>query len=209
MIACMSVAALLLSGPALLLYTAQNHYASHVIQLALAEKRVEYQRITLDGTLDEDLADLNPYHTVPTLVDRQVKLYETRVILEYLEDRFRQIRLLGDNPAERAEQRQYAWRIEQDWLKFAHILLTHQDTQDANAAAHARMQLHDSLVSLAPLFGYKHWFLRDQFGLCDCLLAPMLWRLPQMGIELNRRLAGPLMAYSQRAFERESFLASL
>lgn len=194
----------------MLLYADPDHHVSHQVRLALAEKQIAYQLIVVDARVrPEDLLDLNPYASLPTLIDRELRLYQNMVILEYLEERYHKHRLLPDHPASRAEFRQYAWRIQHDWLSLADTLLTHPDSLDIAAAQHARQQLRNSLISLAPLFAKRPFFMNDQFGLCDCLLAPMLWRLPEMQIELPSSLAAPLLAYCQRLFERPAFLATL
>jgi RNA polymerase-associated protein len=182
----------------LFLYAHPDAHHSHRVRLALAEKEIEYTLILVDpDDRPEDLAALNPYNTLPTLVERELRLFESRIILEYLDDRYRQTRLHPDAPAARALVKQYAWRIERDWLAAADILLTDSTTLDAKKAAQARKALTDS------------YFLSDSFGLCDCLLAPVLWRLPQMGIQLPSNLAKPLLTYCQRLFERPAFIRSL
>ncbi len=194
----------------LFLYAHPDAHHSHRVRLALAEKEVEYTLILVDpDDRPEDLAALNPYNTLPTLVERELRLFESRIILEYLDDRYRQTRLHPDAPAARALVKQYAWRIEKDWLVAADILLTDPSTLDVKKAAQARKALTDSLISLSPLFGHQPYFLSDSFGLCDCLLAPVLWRLPQMDIHLPSNLAKPLLTYCQRLFERPAFIKSL
>lgn len=194
----------------LFLYAHPDAHHSHRVRLALAEKDIDYTLILVDpDDRPEDLAALNPYNTLPTLVERDLRLFESRIILEYLDDRYRQTRLHPDAPAARALVKQYAWRIERDWLVAADILLTDASALDAKRAASARKALTDSLISLSPLFGHQPYFLSDTFGLCDCLLAPVLWRLPQMGIQLTPNLAKPLLTYCQRLFERPAFIKSL
>ncbi|RZA05632.1 MAG: starvation protein A [Moraxellaceae bacterium] len=192
----------------IVLYSHPDDHYSHRIRLALAEKTVKYQLVLIDE-FSEDVADLNPYNQLPTLVERQLRLYESHVILEYLDERYRQAKLLPDTPQQRAEHRQYSWRIENDWMKLADILLRHPDTLDAKAAKQARQTLSQSLVSLSPLFSHFPYFMSEQFGYNDCLLAPLLWRLPQMQIDLPSAHCKPLLAYCKRLFERPSFLASL
>jgi RNA polymerase-associated protein len=194
----------------LVLYSHPNDVDSHQVRLALAEKRIDYRLIIVDPQQrPEDLAALNPYNSLPTLVDRELRLYNSDVILEYLEDRYRQIRLFSDHPQQRAEQRLLAWRIRQDWLALADVLLRHPDSLNAQDAYHARQQLRDALISLSPLFGHRSFFMSDDMGLCDCLLAPVLWRLPEMQITLPPALSAPLLAYCQRLFTRPAFVASL
>jgi RNA polymerase-associated protein len=187
---------------------ADDHYC-HRVRLALAEKEVKYQLIIVDEDPLEDVADLNPYNQLPTLVERQLRLYHANTIIEYLDDRYRQGRLLPDAPHLRAEHRQYAWRIEQDWLKLADILLKHPDTLDPLEAKKAKTEFSQSLINLSPLFSHFPYFMSEQFGFNDCILAPILWRLPEMGITLPAAHCKPLLAYCKRLFDRPAFQTSL
>lgn len=192
----------------LILY-ADNGYDSHVVRLLLEEKQLAYYLSKLDFERPEDLAELNPYNTLPVLQQREIALYEINVIFEYLEERYHGSKLLPESPQARAQFRQLAWRIQNDWLVLAKQLLTHPDSFDQDRAFLAKKQLSDSLITLAPLFAHKSYFMSDEFGWCDVLLAPMLWRLDEMGIKLPRAIARPLIAYQDRLFERPSFQASI
>lgn len=192
----------------LILY-ADNGYHSHVARLLLEEKRLEYYLSTLNFERPEDLAELNPYNTLPVLQQREIALYEINVIFEYLEERYHSYKLLPESPQSRALVRQLAWRIQQDWLHLAKELLTHPDSFDTAKALMAKKQLSDSLITLSPIFSHKPYFMSDEFGWCDVLLAPMLWRLKEMGIELPRATSRPLLTYQSRVFERPSFQASI
>lgn len=184
-------------------------YLSHQVRLVLLEKKIEFKEIDIrhDDNL-EDLADLNPYNTLPVLLHRDLILYQNLVIFEYLEERYYQYKLLPDTPTERAQYRQLIWRINHDWMHLADILLTHPDSLDVKAAQQARKQLSESLITIAPLFAHKPFFLSDQLGLCDCILATMLYRLPDMQITLPMHLTRPLQHYMQRIFSRPTFQKS-
>lgn len=190
---------------------ADDGYLSHQIRLALLEKQIEFSEIAIrdDIELQEDLADLNPYNSLPVLVHRELILYQNKVIFEYLDERYHQFKLLPDSPIERANYRQLLWRVEQDWMQLAHVLLTHPDTLDMKQATMARKALSDSLMTMSPLFAHQPFFLSDKFGLCDCVLATMLYRLPMMQIELNTHLTRPLQQYMQRLFARPAFQKSI
>lgn len=189
-----------------LLY-ADDGYDSHVVHLLLEEKDVPYQIIITHER--EKLAELNPYATLPILVSRDLVLYEISVIFEYLEERLGANKLLPPTPQERAKIRLLAWRLQQDWLKLGRILLTHPDSFDKKSAQVAKHSLSSSLITLSPLFARKEYFNSDTFGICDVLLAPLLWRLPQMGIELPKELCRPLMTYMERLFARPTFKKTL
>ena len=192
----------------LILY-ADDGYDSHVVRLLLEEKKLAYYLSRLHSERPEDLTELNPYHTLPVLQQREIALYEINVIFEYLEERYHANKLLPDTPQERAQFRQLAWRIQRDWLILGKRLLMHPDSFNKAQAALAKKQLSDSLITLSPLFAHKPYFMADEFGWCDVLLAPLLWRLEEMGIELPRAISRPLFDYQKRVFERDSFQKSV
>ena len=192
----------------LILY-ADDGYDSHVVRLLLEEKKLAYYLSRLHSERPEDLTELNPYHTLPVLQQREIALYEINVIFEYLEERYHANKLLPETPQERAQFRQLAWRIQRDWLALGKRLLMHPDSFNKAQAAMAKKQLSDSLITISPLFAHKSYFMADDFGWCDVLLAPLLWRLEEMQIELPRAISRPLFDYQKRIFERESFQKSV
>ena len=179
---------------------------SHRTRLVLAEKNINIDIANVEGPdLPEDLMDLNPYHTVPTLVDRDLVLYDSRVIIEYLDERFPHPPLMPVDPVTRAQFRLALFRIEHDWYPLA-------EQFDADAerkqAGKSRKMLRESILASADLFSAKQFFLSDEFSLVDCSIAPVLWRLPAYGIDLGTR-AEAVEAYMRRVFERRSFQQSL
>lgn len=179
---------------------------SHQVRIVLAEKgvSVEIEQVDMDN-LPEDLIALNPYKTVPTLVDRELALYESRIIMEYLDERFPHPPLMPVYPVSRGRSRLMMYRIENNWYKMAKNILG----TDAEKADKARTSLRDELLALAPVFAEMPYFMSEEFSLIDCYLAPLLWRLPVYGIELTGPGANEVKAYMKRVFERPSFLASL
>ncbi len=168
-----------------------------------AEKGVNVEILyARHGETASDLLSINPYGTIPTLLDRDLVLYEARIIMEYLDERFPHPPLLPVYPVARAEARKMMHRIEQDW----YCLL--QKIKSGNEVEKARESLANSLISLEPVFADKIYFLSDEFSLLDCALAPLLWRLSQLGIDIPAKAKG-LNAYMQRLFKRDSFEASL
>lgn len=192
----------------LILY-ADDGYDSHVVRLILEEKKLAYYLSRLHSERPEDLTELNPYHTLPVLQQREIALYEINVIFEYLEERYHTNKLLPDTPQERAQFRQLAWRIQRDWLVLGKRLLMHPDSFNKAQSTLAKKQLADSLITLSPLFAHKSYFMADDFGWCDVLLAPLLWRLEEMDIVLPPAISRPLLDYQTRVFERKSFQASI
>ncbi|MFP3872835.1 MAG: glutathione S-transferase N-terminal domain-containing protein [Thiohalophilus sp.] len=176
----------------------------HMVRIVLAEKGINYDIHNVDpGDTPEDLKDLNPYNEVPTLVDRDLVLFEHQVIMEYLDERFPHPPLMPVDPVSRARNRMMLHRIERDWYRLAHQL-----TNPGTASDAVRKELRDSLMSISPIFDQKPFFLSDEFSLIDCSVTPLLWRLPSYGIELPAA-AKPLINYAERMFERESFKQSL
>jgi RNA polymerase-associated protein len=179
---------------------------SHRTRLVLAEKSVNIEISSIDGPdLPEDLMDLNPYHTVPTLVDRDLVMYDSRVIIEYLDERFPHPPLMPVDPVTRAQFRLALFRIETDWYQFAEQF---DSDGDRKLASKSRKMLRESILASVDLFAAKQYFLSDEFSLVDCSIAPILWRLPVYGIELGNQ-AEPIEMYMKRVFERRSFQESL
>ncbi len=183
------------------------HY-SHRVRIVLAEKQVVFDLIDVDPAhKPRELSDLNPYNSLPTLADRELVLYESKVMMEYLDERFPHPPLLPVYPVARAESRQLIYRIERDWCSSVDRL---QGTSNLKSQEKLRKELRESLLAVSPIFSEHPFFLSDEFTLVDCCMAPILWRLPALGVDLPAtRQAKPLHAYMDRLFSRDSFQASL
>ena len=190
------------------LYSHADDFRSHWIRYVLAEKQIKYQLILVDYE-DEDLASLNPYNQLPMLPENDLKLFNTAIISEYLDDRYRQNKLYADAPMPRAEQRQYIWRFEQDWFKLADQMLRHPDSLDHTAQRAAQKKLRDTLISLTPLFQHYPYFMSENFSILDCMLGPLFIRLKAMGIELPKQHCRPFFLYCQRVFSRPTFTQAM
>jgi RNA polymerase-associated protein len=178
---------------------------SHRVRMVLAEKGITVEIVDVDASSkQEDLIDLNPYNTVPTLVDRELVLYDSRAIMEYLDERFPHPPLMPVDPVSRARSRLALYRIEKDWYELVPAL----ESRGEKTAGKARKMLRDSLTAGAEVFAAKPYFLSDEFSLVDAAIVPILWRLERYKIELPRQ-ARPVMQYAERMFARESFQASL
>jgi len=172
----------------------------------LAEKDITVDIIEIDpNNKPEDLAELNPYNTAPTLIDRDLVLYDARVIMEYLDERFPHPPLMPVDPVTRAHSRLALYRIEKDWYS----LLRDMDGDDSVKADEARRILREGVLSAVDVFAIKPYFLSTEFSLVDCTIAPVLWRLPKYGIDLPANDVKPLMRYMDRVFSREMFQFSL
>ncbi len=178
---------------------------SHQVRIVLAEKGVAVEISYADpNNLPEDLLQLNPYGTVPTLIDRELVLYTAHIIMEYLDERFPHPPLMPVYPVSRGQSRLMMHRIENDWYTVAEKIMK----AEGDVQAH-RNELRESILALAPLFAEQPYFMSEEFSLVDCYLAPLLWRLPALGIELNGNGSREVKNYMNRVFERESFKASL
>jgi RNA polymerase-associated protein len=183
-----------------------DHY-SHRVRIVLAEKAVTVDIIDVDSfNKPSELADVNPYNELPALVDRDLVLYEPNVMMEYLDERFPHPPLLPVYPVARAESRLYMYRIQRDWAALADFILT---SKDQAAIEKAQKELRESLINVAPIFQEKPYFMSDDFTIVDCCLAPILWRLPILGVEISKEQAQPLFDYMDLIFDRESFKESL
>ena len=179
---------------------------SHRVRLVLAEKSINIDFVDVgEGNLPEDLLDLNPYSSVPTLVDRDLVLYDSRVIIEYLDERFPHPPLMPVDPVTRAQFRMALYRIERDWYSVAEEL---SGGGARKPVTQARRVLQDSIVSSVEIFSAKRFFLSDEYSLVDCTIAPILWRLPTYNIELPTQ-ARPILQYMDEVFARPSFQESL
>ncbi len=191
---------------AMTLFSGPTDIWSHRTRVVLAEKGINFDITNVpDGSRPEDLLDLNPYNTVPTLVDRDLVLYDSRVIIEYLDERFPHPPLMPVDPVTRAHFRLVLFRVERDWYPIAEKII---ETDDRRALNRARKELKESILSSVEVFAAKRFFLGDDFSLVDSTIAPILWRLPSFGIELSGR-ARPIHKYMREVFERSPFQESL
>jgi len=187
------------------LFSNPNCIHCHRVRIVLAEKGINHEIIEVDAAHPpEDLAELNPYGSTPTLVDRDLVLFGSQVIMEYLDERFPHPPLMPVDPVQRARSRLMLHRVEQDW----YTLVDEINTKGEKAVAKARKELRESLSLIAPVFGQTPFFMSEDFSLVDCAIVPLLWRLPQYRIELPEQ-AKPIMEYAERLFERDSFQKSL
>ena len=188
---------------AMTLYSSDTDPYCHMVRIVLAEKGINYEAtdVDLDDT-PEDLKDLNPYNEVPTLVHRDLVLYGHQVIMEYLDERFPHPPLMPVDPVSRARNRLMLRRIERDWYTLSNKIARGEDVDNA------RKDLADSLLTVAPIFEQKKFFMSDDFTVMDCALAPLLWRLQHYGVELPSA-AGALITYAANVFSREAFKESL
>ncbi|MFC5526605.1 glutathione S-transferase N-terminal domain-containing protein [Rhodanobacter ginsengisoli] len=189
---------------ALTLYTTADDVQCHRARLVLAAKGVSYDRVLVDpGKPPEDLVDLNPYASTPTLVDRDLTLFDTSVVCEYIDERYPHPPLMPIDPQSRARLRVAAVRIEKDWLPELDTIRS-----GGRAAEAGRKRLREQLLSTLPLFKASKFFLSPEMSLVDCLVAPVIWRLPWLGVELGRE-GKPIIDYGERLFHSQGFARSM
>ncbi len=187
---------------AMTLFSSDDCARCHAVRIVLAEKGINFEIQPVSETeIPEDLHDLNPYGEVPTLVDRDLVLYDHQVIMEYLDERFPHPPLMPVDPVSRGRNRLMLHRIERDWYSLMDKILKNND--DA-----ARKELRESLLSAVPIFDSKPFFMSDELSLIDCTIGPLLWRLPALGIELPNA-AKPMNKYADSLFARDGFRQSL
>src|SRR3972149_9784060 len=191
--------------PIMMLYAGTSDPYSHRTRIVLFEKDVECHIVEVDvSKKPRELADLNPYHQVPTLVDRDLVLYESNIINENLDERLPHPPLMPVDPVSRAQARLMLMRFDRDWYSLIHDITG----GDKKAATRARHALRDGLTVISPIFKEQPFSLGEEFSLVDCSLAPLLWRLDRWDVELPRQ-AKPILDYAERMFARKSFKLSL
>ncbi len=187
------------------LFSDPSSLQSHRVRLVLAEKNVTCDIVDVDPLdLPEDVIDLNPYGTAPTLVDRDLALYDARIVCEYIDERFPHPPLLPVDPVSRANTRQYMFRVEHDWYPLVDAILA-----GGKGATKARKELKEGLTATAPVFAANPFFMSDEYSLVDATLAPLLWRLPMLGIELTGAANKQVNTYAAQMFTRQGFIRSL
>ncbi len=187
------------------LFSSPTCAMSHCARFVLHEKAVAADIEYYDPTdAPEDLLELNPTGTSPTLIERDLVLYDTRIIMEYLDERFPHPPLHQMDPVSRANARMLIKRIDQDWYQ----LLEEIQGSGEKKASKARKILRESILSATPIFAARPYFMSDEFSLIDCAIAPLLWRLPSLGIDISTPNE-EIINYAQRIFKRPAFKRSL
>lgn len=178
---------------------------SHQMRIVISEKEIDAKIEELvEGEWPEEVSAANPYGSGPTLFDRDLVLFDSRVIIDYFDERFPHPPLMPVDPVARAKARLMLHRIDKDWYSLWNAL----SGRERGKATKARKTIQEDLTVLAPLFENSKFFMSDEFSLLDCTLAPLLWRLPSLGIKLPAS-AKAVEKYADRIFRRDSFKASL
>lgn len=191
--------------PLMTLYSDVQCPFSHQVRIVIQEKQIECQLVDLiDGLWPEEVASANPYAQGPTLFDRDIVIFHSPIIMEYLDERFPHPSLTPNDPGSRAQMRLMLHRLEVDWF----AMWAQLSGRDKSPATKAKKTLREDLTVLSPLFEQHDYLIGDEFSLIDCYIAPLLWRLPHLGIKLPDSAAA-VERYAQRIFNRDTFMASL
>jgi RNA polymerase-associated protein len=189
----------------MILYSGTTCPFSHRCRIVLYEKGMDFQinDVDLHGKKNE-LSVMNPYNRTPVLVERDLILYESNIINEYIDDRFPHPQLMPADPISKSRARLFLFRFENEIFSNIDFLEKGTDKQISNA----KISVRDSLLQIAPVFSKQNYILGDEFTILDVTLAPLLWRLDHYGIKLPKS-AAPLLKYAERIFSRTSFIDSL
>jgi len=193
----------------MILYSDKDDHYSHRVRIVLAEKDITCEIVeTTNEEAPEEILALNPYHCLPVLADRDLGLYEASVMLEYLDERFPHPPLLPVYPVSRANSRSLMLRVDKEWCPLVDTLI--ENKLSNKELLKVREELLNEISTIAPTFKEFEFFMSQDFSIVDCYFAPILWRLPSLGINLplNRHLK-PLLDYQAKVFARPSFQASL
>ena len=187
------------------LFSTQTCALSHCVRLVMYEKGVTADIEFFDlSTPPDDLLEINPTGISPTLYERDLVLYDSRIIMEYLDERFPHPPLHPMDPVSRANSRMIIKRIDQDWYQLLDEILNSGEKKSARA----KKMLKESLITSTPIFEAHPYFMHDEHSLIDCALAPLFWRLHSIGIDINS-LGPAIINYANRLFSREAFQQSL
>ncbi|HSG19592.1 MAG: glutathione S-transferase N-terminal domain-containing protein [Burkholderiaceae bacterium] len=189
----------------MVLYSGTTCPFSQRCRFVLFEKGMDFEIRDVDlFNKPEDINVMNPYGQVPILVERDLILYESNIINEYIDERFPHPQLMPADPVQRARARLLL-------LNFEREVFIHVDTlerQDAKKVDKARATVRDRLSQLAPVVAKSKFMMGEDFSMIDVALAPLLWRLDHYGIDLPKA-AAPVLKYAERIFARPAFFEAL
>ncbi len=193
----------------MVLYSGTTCPFSHRCRFVLFEKGMDFEIRDVDlYNKQEDISLMNPYGQVPILVERDLILYESNIINEYIDERFPHPQLMPGDPVDRARVRLFLLNFEKELFAPVSVLESRENKADTKALDKARAHIRDRLVQLAPVFIKNKFMLGDNFSMLDVAIAPLLWRLDFYGIELSKN-AAPLLKYAERIFSRPAYIEAL
>lgn len=192
----------------MVLYSGTTCPFSQRCRFVLFEKGMDFEIRDIDlYNKPEDISVMNPYGQVPILVERDLILYESNIINEYIDERFPHPQLMPADPVMRARTRLFLYNFEKEL--FTHVcVLENRNSPDEKALEVARNTIRDRLAQLAPLLIKNRFMLGEEFSMLDVAMAPLLWRLEHYGIELPKS-AAPVQKYAERIFSRPAYIEAL
>ncbi|MYN12406.1 glutathione S-transferase [Pusillimonas sp. TS35] len=192
----------------MVLYSGTTCPFSQRCRFVLFEKGMDFEIRDIDlYNKPEDISVMNPYGQVPILVERDLVLYESNIINEYIDERFPHPQLMPADPVMRARTRLFLYNFEKEL--FVHVsVLEDRSNTDTRAQETARQNIRDRLAQLAPMLIKSKYMLGEEFSMLDVSIAPLLWRLDHYGIELPKN-AAPLQKYAERIFSRPAYIEAL
>lgn len=200
---------LLKNRSSMVLFHNEIGHRSHKVRIILQEKEISCDLEALDNyNLPKEILDVNPDGSLPLLIDRELSLYNSSLIVEYLDERFPHPPLLPVYPVARANCRELMLRIEREWCPLVDSIIF--DKLSKTKEKKLKEELIQELATISPIFKEFPFFMNEDFTLVDCYLAPIMWRLSSMGINLpyNKQLK-PLLDYQNKIFDRPGFIDSL
>jgi stringent starvation protein A len=193
----------------MVLYSGTTCPFSQRCRLVLFEKGMDFEIRDVDlFNKPDDISIMNPYGQVPILVERELILYESNIINEYIDERFPHPQLMPADPLMRARARLMLFNFERELFVHVHVLENDKGKANEKTMEKARNEIRDRITTLAPLFLKNKYMLGDEFSMLDVAIAPLLWRLDYYGIELSKT-AAPLMKYAERIFSRPAYIEAL
>ncbi len=193
----------------MVLYSGTTCPFSQRCRLVLFEKGMDFEIRDVDlFNKPEDISTMNPYGQVPILVERELILYESNIINEYIDERFPHPQLMPADPLQRARARLMLFNFEKELFVHVHVLENEKSNSSNKVLDKARAEIRDRLTQLAPLFVKNKYMLGDEFSMLDVAVAPLLWRLDHYGIDLSKT-AAPLLKYAERIFSRPAYIEAL
>jgi stringent starvation protein A len=188
------------------LYSGITDPFSHRCRFVLYEKGMDFEIIDVDMVnRPDDVAVMNPYNKVPVLVERDLKLYESNIINEYIDERFPHPQLMPADPVMRARARLMLFQFERELFSQVEVLET---SNNLKMREKAQGQIKANLEAISPLFAKHKFILGEEFSMLDVAIAPLLWRLDHYQIALSKT-AAPLLKYAERLFSRQGFIDSM
>ena len=190
----------------MVLYSGTTCPFSQRCRFVLFEKGMDFEIRDVDlFNKPEDINVMNPYGQVPILVERDLVLYESNIINEYIDERFPHPQLMPADPVMRARTRLFLFNFEREL--FVHVQAL-ENSSNQKLVEKARSTIRDRLTQLAPIMLKNKYMLGEDFSMLDVALAPLLWRLDHYGIDLPKT-AAPLMKYAERIFSRPAYIEAL